>query len=401
MSHKSHPGILTDKVRETPNNKRMGMRDALMTVVIPTYNSADLILKSLESLEKQTAHAEDFEVIVVDDGSTDDTPQVLQHYLSKTRLQLHLLRVEHGGPAKARNAAAKAASTDWLAFLDADMMASPTWIDRGLGLIAQHPEAGGFEGRTEIGDKEHVTPFTHQTANVHGGRYPTCNLIVRTALCHFNSDYPIPFREDSDLAFTILEAGYEIRFDEHLLAFHPPLKPNYQRPLISACRYYYDAILRKRFPQRYRNDIDVHFLFGMRLPHLRRRIYLGFVLSQLMLCAGMVSFPQPHWITMFLGSMHLMTYAVVVLVHLKHVPLAHLHFKDLIYLSLIVYWVPWVLLVQYARGLMAFRHIVQYVPPEDLMYHPGQPLPEHKNKVISLLSVKKEKNRKNSSVSFG
>ncbi len=86
----------------------------LFSVIIPTYNRARLLGKTLESIFAQDF--KDFEVIVVDDGSTDDTEEVVR--LWKDRIQF--LRTEHIGPGAARNFGTVQAKGEYIAFLDSD-----------------------------------------------------------------------------------------------------------------------------------------------------------------------------------------------------------------------------------------------------------------------------------------
>ncbi|MBF0288667.1 MAG: glycosyltransferase family 2 protein [SAR324 cluster bacterium] len=329
---------------------------AKLSIIIPTYNSASLIERCLEALEQQTAPKADFEIIVVDDGSTDDSARVLQQYLQKTSLQLSVLHKPNEGPASARNFGVGAVQSDWIAFLDIDVVVIPEWVERGLKLMCNHPAAAGFEGCTEIGNQEKVTPFTHQTRNLTGGRYLSCNLILRKQFCQFSSAYKIPFREDTDLAFSILEAGYNIIFDSGLRAYHPPLSPQYGRPIRNAMRYYYDGLLERRFPARYENDVDVHYIGGIRIPHLRKKIYMTFIWTQMFfLCSLLFSF-VPVGLKWATGSIHLLAFGVVILTHLSHVKRSELKWLDVGLLVGIAYFVPWILCIQRLRGVLAFQN---------------------------------------------
>jgi len=87
-----------------------------VSVVIPVYNEEKVIGECLESLFEQTGS--DFEVIVVDDGSTDSTPTLLSEIKNPN---LHVLKQDHKGPAAARNLGASRAKGDVLVFVDADM----------------------------------------------------------------------------------------------------------------------------------------------------------------------------------------------------------------------------------------------------------------------------------------
>jgi glycosyltransferase involved in cell wall biosynthesis len=84
----------------------------LVSAIIPAYNAAAFIRRTIESALAQTHHL--LEIIVVDDGSTDETTAVAAGY------PVTVIRQENGGVASARNAGAKAASGEWLAFLDHD-----------------------------------------------------------------------------------------------------------------------------------------------------------------------------------------------------------------------------------------------------------------------------------------
>jgi len=87
-----------------------------VSVIIPAYNAATHIRGSIDSVLAQTFQG--FEIIIVDDGSKDDTAQVVAPYLSDSRVRY--LRQENRGLPGARNAGAKAAKGDYFAFLDAD-----------------------------------------------------------------------------------------------------------------------------------------------------------------------------------------------------------------------------------------------------------------------------------------
>src|SRR2546430_16821957 len=89
----------------------------LVSFVIPTYNCAPYLTESLESILAQTFR--DFEVVVVDDGSTDHTWAVLARYSDDATI----VRAPHGGLSAARNAGLSASRGEWIAFHDADDVA--------------------------------------------------------------------------------------------------------------------------------------------------------------------------------------------------------------------------------------------------------------------------------------
>ena len=111
---------------------------------MPLYNKAPYVRKALESIVSQTYH--DFELIIVDDGSTDNSATICEEYLS-TRYTLHitlytLIRQANSGVAAARNNGVAASHGEFLCFLDADDWWKPTFLEEMDKLIAEYPNAG-------------------------------------------------------------------------------------------------------------------------------------------------------------------------------------------------------------------------------------------------------------------
>src|ERR1700678_803249 len=104
-----------------------------ISVIIPTYNRADLIGQALESALAQTHPAD--EIIVVDDGSTDDTERVVAQYAGQVRY----MRQVNAGPSAARNRGIQAASGDFIALLDSDDLWVKDRLERQLAALTLHP----------------------------------------------------------------------------------------------------------------------------------------------------------------------------------------------------------------------------------------------------------------------
>ena len=88
-----------------------------ISIVVPVYNIADYLHYAIDSLLKQTY--QNFEVILVNDGSTDDSPQLCEDYAQKYE-NIHVFHKENGGLSEARNFGVSKASSDWIFFLDPD-----------------------------------------------------------------------------------------------------------------------------------------------------------------------------------------------------------------------------------------------------------------------------------------
>jgi glycosyltransferase involved in cell wall biosynthesis len=103
-----------------------------LSVIIPTYNRAELLLRALDSVFAQTRAPD--EVIVVDDGSTDDTVSRI------SQLPVTLICQENRGVSAARNAGIARASGEWIALLDSDDEWLPEKLEQQLAHIANHPD---------------------------------------------------------------------------------------------------------------------------------------------------------------------------------------------------------------------------------------------------------------------
>lgn len=108
-----------------------------VTVIIPAYNAEDTLGDTLASVLAQTFW--DFEVIIVDDGSTDSTPVVAQSAEDK---RVRLLSIPNGGVAQARNRGMHAANGTYVAFLDADDIWRPTKLERQVALLDARADVG-------------------------------------------------------------------------------------------------------------------------------------------------------------------------------------------------------------------------------------------------------------------
>ena len=115
------------------------------SIIIPLYNKAPYIRKALESVLAQTY--EDYELIIIDDGSTDGSAEIAEAILQDPASRLlplafRLLKQQNAGVSAARNNGVAQASGEYIAFLDADDWWEPTYLERMVQLIEDYPEAG-------------------------------------------------------------------------------------------------------------------------------------------------------------------------------------------------------------------------------------------------------------------
>jgi glycosyltransferase involved in cell wall biosynthesis len=117
-----------------------------VSAAIITHNRARYLAEAITSVLGQTVA--DLELIVVDDGSTDDTPDVVAPYLDRIRY----VRQEKRGKAAARNAAVELARGDLIAFCDSDDSWYPDRLERQLTAFDQHPHVGMVHGHVDVVD---------------------------------------------------------------------------------------------------------------------------------------------------------------------------------------------------------------------------------------------------------
>ena len=109
------------------------------SVIIPLYNKVPYIRKALESVLAQTYT--DYELIIVDDGSTDGSAEIAEAFLQELPAS-RLLKQKNAGVSATRNNGFSVSSAEYIAFLDADDWWEPTYLERMAQLIEDYPDAG-------------------------------------------------------------------------------------------------------------------------------------------------------------------------------------------------------------------------------------------------------------------
>lgn len=121
----------------------------MISVVIPLYNKETSIAQSLRSVLQQ--ESSDFEVVIVDDGSTDDSVSVVESIQDS---RIRLIKQENGGPSKARNTGVKNAKGEWILFLDADDELLQGAIGNFENFIDRIPNADMFLGEIVVNNNK-------------------------------------------------------------------------------------------------------------------------------------------------------------------------------------------------------------------------------------------------------
>lgn len=240
------------------------MTEPQLSVVIPTYNRLAVLQQALAALERQSFPPAQFEVIVVDDGSTDGTWQsVSRMTFSFSHV---VLQQQNRGAAAARNLGAARARADILLFLDSDIIAAPQLVREHIQSHMTHRGAlvVGHRAAWPEARKSCFSRVIDWDTNVRdGGRITfqeafSANLSIRRsdffALAGFNEHFPASGCEDVDFAYRATCSGLEIVYNPAALGYH-----NHPIDLPGACR------------QAYSYQISAALLFRQH-PELRGRV---------------------------------------------------------------------------------------------------------------------------------
>lgn len=188
------------------------MTQPTVSVVIPAYNAERFIRKTLDSVLSQTAPVT--EVLVVDDGSKDGTCAVVESYGAPVRL----LRQKNQGPSTARNLGSRTATSEFLAYLDADDAWRPEKTARQLAALAENPAAVlCYTGLLNFNEEEGVefasapTPLAALKAElrIRNPRIVPSSVMVRRAAFDATTGFDPALKgsEDWDFAIAMLELG--------------------------------------------------------------------------------------------------------------------------------------------------------------------------------------------------
>ena len=210
----------------------------MVSVIVPVRDRRDLLTRTLEALRAQTYPPDRFEVIVVDDGSTDGTAEAAE--AAAGPLDLRVERRERAGAVAARNHGAAVARGEVLAFTDSDCRPAPGWL---AAVVAALETADAVQGLTLADPTMHRGPL-HRTVEAGGdaGLFDSCNLALRTeafrAVDGFDPAFArrirVPrspgqvhygFGEDTDLGWRIIRSGRRLAFEPQALVHHHVFEP--------------------------------------------------------------------------------------------------------------------------------------------------------------------------------
>jgi GT2 family glycosyltransferase len=202
------------------------MKAKFFSVIIPTCHRNDLLAKCLACLApgKQTLAAENYEVIVTDDGSKSTARDLVK----KLYPWAEWIEGPKRGPAANRNCGAKQAAGDWLVFTDDDCLPTPGWLE-AYALVAKNNSSQALEGAIEpIGDC--TRDMAECPVNTDGGHFWSANIAVERnlflAIDGFDESFPMAAHEDQDLMLR-LKKTTSIPFIREAVVQHPVRTRNF------------------------------------------------------------------------------------------------------------------------------------------------------------------------------
>jgi glycosyltransferase involved in cell wall biosynthesis len=239
----------------TPPLAHRGRRPGapIFSVIVPTYNRLPILKKCLSALEGQTLAAKDFEVIVIDDGSSDGTEQLLTHY--RLPFQFQYLRQKNSGTGAARRNGVAHASGEYLLLMNDDTICDRDLLNQHLQVQQAYPGErwavlGNFEYPAAARQRALtryfcVEPFMFPQVSMEEGcpygysHFITCNLSIhREAVVEVGSfDSIYKLSEDTEMGLRLYEKGYRVLYHPDAHSFHDHL-PYPARNLIRRARVY-------------------------------------------------------------------------------------------------------------------------------------------------------------------
>lgn len=201
----------------------------MISVIVPMYNSKKTILQTLQGLEDQTR--KDFEVIIVDDGSTDNSSQLISKFNNQSELTINTIHQKNSGPARARNLGVKHSKGDIIIFLDSDCIPPNNWVEEMVKPL--NGKIVGCNCGYRVKNKESLIAryVDYEIAKRHrkliGKKIDTIGTYSASFIKSvfketggFDTRYKAASGEDFDLAFNIRKRGYDLVFTDKTFVYH-------------------------------------------------------------------------------------------------------------------------------------------------------------------------------------
>lgn len=231
-----------------------------LSIIVPTCDRINLIQNLLTSIKTALLNGNlEVEIIVTDDSISEIT----ERFVKENYPDILWLKGPRRGPAANRNNGAKFATSEWLVFIDDDVIITDFFFESYQNAIFEYPEVQVFEGKT-LADRERSAFNEESPINAHGGFLWSCNFCISrnlfSSLGGFDENYPFAAMEDVDLQYRLLRMGIAIRFVDTALVVHPwRLQMNMYQAIQN--RYKSICYFLEKFPEK-REEINRKYFFN-------------------------------------------------------------------------------------------------------------------------------------------
>jgi cellulose synthase/poly-beta-1,6-N-acetylglucosamine synthase-like glycosyltransferase len=259
-------------------------RSVHVSVVVPTFNRPEMLIRCLAALMAQDYDAQAYEVIIADDAACAETRQVVESWTkgSTRPYPRHTLRympvIGNHGPAAARNAGWRAATGEIIAFTDDDCIPTPGWLSAGMAAFTD--SVLGVSGRLIVPIERIPTDYERNAAQLANAEFVTANCFYRRscleAIGGFDENFTSAWREDSDLIFTLWRRFGDVASDQpcqpgkiaqntlsshfvhasDAIVIHPLRPAQWGISLRQQRKSMFNALLYKKHPRLYRQEIQ-------------------------------------------------------------------------------------------------------------------------------------------------
>lgn len=277
-----------------------------VTVIIPAFNSESSLQYCLSALQDQTVPADCFEVIVVDDGSTDGTRNLANLYP-----HVHFHFISHQGPAAARNFGVQNSVGDIVLFTDADCVPNRDWIEKMIAPFEQEWVVG-VKGAYSSGQRSLVARFVqaeYESKYDHMRREKYIDFIDTYSAGYrkdlflqnggFNIEFPTSCVEDQEFSFRMARAGHKMVFVPDAQVVHSGHANSLKDYFLKKYKIgYWKVLVHQRHPDKLIHDSHTPPVLKIQIIILSATIpffLLGFVL------------PSFFWLSVLFGFLFVLT----------------------------------------------------------------------------------------------
>lgn len=238
-----------------------------VSVIIPTYNDSEDIIACLEALADQDFPKNEFEVIVVDDGSTDNTKQIIEAFKEEIP-NLNYQYQRNQGPATARNYGARIAQGDVILFTDADCEPFKNWIsEMTTPFFEKGSNVVGVKGAYKTKQKSIIAKFAQAEFEDRYRKMLNSTNIdfvdtysagfkkeVFLSLNGFDTSFPVANNEDVEFSYRMAAKGHKMVFNPNAIVYHQHPDTFFKYLRIKFGRAYWRMAVYKSFPDKMKSD---------------------------------------------------------------------------------------------------------------------------------------------------